>query len=309
MKLNGNKRLIGASYMVVSAFFFALVGVVVKLGGGQIGVWQISFYRAIVGIVILLGLTGLFKVRLLGPSLKLLIFRGVSGTVGFLCMITALRQISLAEVMVLFYLFPAFSALFSPWVNNERVPARDWGLIGLSFLGTIIILNPVTGFSPKLGHLCALITATLAGLNTAMVRRLSGQHSPYCIYFFFCLAAAVVSFWPLAAGAESLIPSWSGMVYLVLIGVTATVGQLTMNQGFYYLPVTEGGVLLMSQVVIAASWGVLFFGEPLTWRLILGGTLILAGGAFLSRAASRRQTAISRAANSQAGSSQGCDIH
>lgn len=117
----GNKRLAGAVCMVGSAFFFALVGVGVKLAGSQVGIWQISFYRALVGIVLMAAVALVYKVPLVGPDLKLLSLRGLSGTFGFLSMMMALRQIPLAEVMVLFYMFPAFAALFSPWLNDERL--------------------------------------------------------------------------------------------------------------------------------------------------------------------------------------------
>ncbi|MEW5912658.1 MAG: DMT family transporter [Thermodesulfobacteriota bacterium] len=285
-KSSGNNNLLlGAGCMVLAAFFFAMVGVFVKLAGQTVGVWQISFYRALFGILSMLGLAGCLRVAILGPNLKLLIVRGLSGTVGFLCLIMAMRDVPLAEVMVLFFLFPAFGALFAPWVNDERVAPRDWLFISLAFAGTAAILLPGGDMHLRPGHFYALGTSVLAGLNTAMVRRLAGEHSPYCIYFFFCLAAAVVSIWPLALGSEPLIPSAAGLMYLLAIGLVATVGQVLMNQGFYHLPAAEGGVVLMSQVIIAAAWGVLFFGEPLTWRLILGGGLILAGGSGLSRRA------------------------
>ncbi len=283
-----NKRLMGSACMVGSAFFFALVGVGVKMAGTEVGVWQISFYRALVGIALMMAMAAVFKAPLLGPNLKLLSLRGLSGTLGFLSMVVALRQISLAEVMVLFYMFPAFAALFSPWLNDERLAPGDWLFLGLAFAGTVVILFHGGGIHLKLGHFCALATAVLAGLNTSLVRRLSSQHSPYAIYFFFCLAAAVFSIWPLAFGGESLLPTAKGMMYLAAIGVAATLGQVLMNQGFFHLPAAEGGVVLMSQVIIAAAWGVLVFNEPLTWRLVAGGVMIMLGGAFLNRSSRLR---------------------
>ncbi|BEQ14741.1 DMT family transporter [Desulfoferula mesophila] len=284
----GNKRLAGAVCMVGSAFFFALVGVGVKLAGSQVGIWQISFYRALVGIVLMAAVALVYKVPLVGPDLKLLSLRGLSGTFGFLSMMMALRQIPLAEVMVLFYMFPAFAALFSPWLNDERLAPRDWLFLALAFAGTLVILFRGGGIQLCLGHIYALITAVLAGLNTSLVRRLSSRHSPYAIYFFFCLAAAVVSIWPLAIGSEPVLSSGIGMLYLVGIGVVATFGQVLMNQGFFHLPAAEGGVVLMSQVVIAAAWGVVMFGEPISWRLVVGGCMIMLGGAFLNRSSRKR---------------------
>ena len=284
----GNKRLAGAVCMVGSAFSLALMGVGVKLAGDQVGIWQISFYRALVGIVLMVAVALVYKAPLVGPDLKLLSLRGLSGTFSFLSMVVALRQIPLAEVMVLFYMFPAFAALFSPWLNDERLAPGDWIFLALAFAGTVVILFHGGGIHLRLGHFCALTTAVLSGLNTSLVRRLSSRHSPYAIYFFFCLAAAVVSIWPLAMGSEPLLPSGVGMLYLAGIGVVATFGQVLMNQGFFHLPAAEGGVVLMSQVVIAAAWGVVMFGEPLSWRLVVGGCMIMLGGAFLNRSSRKR---------------------
>ncbi len=287
-KPSGNQRLLGAACMVASAFFFAFMGVVVKLAGDEVGLWQISFYRALVGTLIMLVLAATLKVKLLGPNIKLMSLRGLSGAVAFLAMIVALKEIPLAEVMVIFYLFPAIAALFSIWINNERIARGDWLFIAIAFGGIVVIMAPGGGIELQFGHLAALVLAVFAGLNTSLVRRLSAEHTPYAIYLFFCLAALVVSFWPLVLGYEDLVPSSDGLLFLAAIGVVATIGQILLNQGFYYLPAAEGGVVLMSQVVIAAAWGVLFFGEPLTWRLMVGGTLIMAGGAFLNRSSRKR---------------------
>ena len=278
-----NQSLAGSVCMLVSATFFALIGVVVKMAGPQLDLWQISFYRAFIGILLMLALRAAFKIKLTGPNKKLLTMRGVTGTLGFLSLVAAMQLISLAEAMVLFFLFPVFAAVLSSWINNERLSPAQWPFLGTALLGTSLVVWPGGGFHPGLGHLLALASALFAGVNTALVRKLSGEHNAYTIYFFFCLVAASTCFFPLAFGDAPILPLDINLVYLVAIGLTATVGQVAMNQGFYYLPAAEGGVLLMSQVVIAGGCGVLFFNEPLTWRLLIGGTLIMLGGAFLNR--------------------------
>ena len=283
-----NQRFAGVACMLVSSFFFAVIGAVIKMAGPKLGVWQISFYRAVIGILLMLVMTTVFKVRLMGPNKKLLTMRGVTGTAGFLCLVAAMQLISLAEAMVLFFLFPVFAALLSSWINNERLVPAQWPFLVTALLGTTLVIWPGSGFHPSLGHFFALASAVFAGVNTALVRKLAGGHGPYTIYFFFCLVAVFTSIWPLAMGSETLLPLDGSLWYLLAIGVAATVGQVLMNQGFYFLPAAEGGVVLMSQVIIAGSFGVIFFDEPLTWRLAVGGTLIMAGGAFLNRFAVKR---------------------
>lgn len=151
----------------------------------------------------------------------------------------------------------------------------------------MVILFRGGGIQLCLGHIYALITAVLAGLNTSLVRRLSSRHSPYAIYFFFCLAAAVVSIWPLAIGSEPVLSSGIGMLYLVGIGVVATFGQVLMNQGFFHLPAAEGGSA-DEPGGHRRGLGVVMFGEPISWRLVVGGCMIMLGGAFLNRSSRKR---------------------
>ena len=103
----------GPLLMLGSAFFFAVLDVLIKVLGPSFRVWDIAFYRFFFGIVIVLCLFGWYQNPFKGRNVPLLIIRGVTGSITFFSMITAIRQIPLSTAMILFYSFPAFSALFS----------------------------------------------------------------------------------------------------------------------------------------------------------------------------------------------------
>jgi drug/metabolite transporter (DMT)-like permease len=61
-----------------------------------------------------------------------------------------------------------------------------------------------------------------------------------------------------------------------------------MNQGFRYCKSWEGGLFLMAEVIFTAILGILYLGEPMTWRFWLGGFLVLASAIALNRGNARR---------------------
>ncbi|RLA92430.1 MAG: hypothetical protein DRG34_00175 [Deltaproteobacteria bacterium] len=61
-----------------------------------------------------------------------------------------------------------------------------------------------------------------------------------------------------------------------------------MNQGFRYCKSWGGGLFLMAAVVFTSSLGILFLGEPVTWRFLAGGFLVLGSAVALNRGNARR---------------------
>jgi drug/metabolite transporter (DMT)-like permease len=60
-------------------------------------------------------------------------------------------------------------------------------------------------------------------------------------------------------------------------------GQLLMNQGFFYCRGWEGGVFMSSEAIFTATVGILFLGDPFAWRFWIGGLMILTSVIVLNR--------------------------
>ena len=66
---------------------------------------------------------------------------------------------------------------------------------------------------------------------------------------------------------------------MILAGVFASIGQITMTRAFRDLPVAEGSLLQMLVPLGIAVGGVVFFGEHFTPHELVGAALILGGTA------------------------------
>jgi drug/metabolite transporter (DMT)-like permease len=84
---------------------------------------------------------------------------------------------------------------------------------------------------------------------------------------------------------------WGLVLGIVFSSVTA---QLLMNQGFFYCRGWEGGVFMSSEVIFTALVGILFLGDPTTWRFWSGGGLIFGSVVVLNRLKANQEGSRSR---------------
>lgn len=99
----------GILYILSAAFFFALMNLFVKLGG-DLPVWQKSFFRNLVAFAIALVVLMKDHVKIrVGKGNRLFLFgRCMGGTLGILCNFYAIGQLNIADASMLNKLSPFF---------------------------------------------------------------------------------------------------------------------------------------------------------------------------------------------------------
>ena len=276
----------GALLMLAAAFLFAVLDGLIKLLGPPFRVWDIAFYRFACGLAILLPILGWRGNPFRNQSRRLLIIRGITGCCAFLALVAAIRLIPISTALVLFFSFPAFAAFFSPLIFKESI-TRDEVLFVIAALGGVAILFDFSLHSALLGQALAVLGGGFAGLTVSIIKKLRETNGPVIIYLYFCLLGSIISLPPFIANPQ--VPSLS-VEWFMLAGIvsSALAAQLLMNQGFRYCKSWEGGLFLMAEVVFTSILGIVFLGEPVTWRFWLGGAMVLASAVALNRGNARR---------------------
>ncbi len=274
-------------FLLLAACNYAGANISGKLGAQSTSVWQLGFGRFAMGALATLALARVMHLDLRGQSRGWLFWRGLSGTLTFLGMMASFQLIPLSQAMVLFYLYPALSGVFSPWLTGERTGLMDWMFISGALLGSAMILWPGQGQAVELGwgHLLALGSAVTCGFQLAVVRKLARNNNSFAIYFHFCVVGLVISSLPIAWSGEWFWPEpgW-GLFWVVMVGLLATVAQIAMNRGLQNVNAAQAGPLLMLELPATAGYGIARLGEPLTASLVVGGLLILVCGLLLNLA-------------------------
>jgi drug/metabolite transporter (DMT)-like permease len=280
-KIQLDAELVGPLFMLAAALLLTLLNVFVKLLRPDFRIWDIGFYRFMGGALVLLTVFGRRGNPYRGHNIWLLIMRGGTGSAAFIALVTAIRLLPISTALVIFYSFPAFAALFAYFLYGERIGPGELGCILVVLAGIAVLFNfQLAG--GLFGQFMALVGGALAGLTVTLIRTLRERNGPVIIYLYLCTMGALVTLPPFIAHPVWPVNPWEwGLVLgIVFSSVTA---QLLMNQGFFYCRGWEGGVFMSSEVIFTALVGILFLGDPTTWRFWCGGALILGSGVVLNR--------------------------
>lgn len=277
----------GPLFMLSAALLFTLVNLLIKLLGPAYTVWSIGFYRFFGGAAVLIAVFGRHRNPYKGHNIRLLIARGCTGCTAFICIVTAIRLLPVSTALIIFYSFPAFSAIFSFLIYKERIGIFEIFCIAAVLIGIFTFFDfQLAG--GMLGQTMALVGSAFAGLTITLIRSLREKNGPVIIYLYLCSMGTLVTapmflLHPVVPAAPM---EWGMILGLIFTSVTA---QLLMNQGFFYCRGWEGGVFMSSEVIFTAAVGILFLDDPVTWRFWTGGLMILFSVVALHRIKSNRR--------------------
>ncbi len=277
---------LGPLIMLSAALQFAVMNLTIKLLGASFSAWHIAFYRFSGCVALLLILFGRTGNPYKGFNYKLLVLRGLNGSLAFLCIAAAIKLLPLSTTMIIFYTYPVFAAVFAVWLYGDRFRASEGGCILLVVAGASLLFEFQLPGS-YLGEFLALGGAMLFGLTVTLVRSLRKQNGPVVIYLFFCSMGMLITL-PVFLTNPMLPETGQQWLLCLAMVIFSTAAQVSMNQGFFYCRSWEGGVFMTTEALFSVLAGVFLLQETLSWRVFVGGGMIMFGVAALSVFSARR---------------------
>ena len=277
----------GVFYIVLSAFFYSLMSLFVRMSG-DLSVYQKSFFRNLVAALvafILLVKSKDFKIQ--KGSLPALLGRSIAGTVGIVCNFYAIDHMNISDASILNKLAPFFSILFSIFILKERASWKEWLLVGVAFLGAVIIARPSFGWAQSIPAIVGVIGGLGAGLAYTFVRYLGRRGERKAMIVFFFSAFSCLAMLPMVVFDYE---PMTGMqfLWLLLAGGAASGAQFAVTAAYSYAPAKEISVYDYSQVLFAAVWGAIFLSQfPDLWSVV--GYVIIIGAAVVKWLISREK--------------------
>ncbi len=256
--------------------FYGAMSVSAKLTGTYLSVWHLGTGRFGLGLLVIPVVVKALGLDLWGQQRFLLMVRGLCGTAAFLLLIAAFQMIPLSLAMIIFYLYPAFTALLSPWVAGEPTPKIAWLFICGSSIGISLILWQHAASGPlNLGHLFAGIASILCALTLLLVRKLGKVNNVYTLFFYHCLIGTLASLVPLLMQELPILPGQtSAWIGFAAVDVFSMCANLSINQALIRFTAPKVSVMMTAEVPLVSGFGVLYLGEPLNWGFIVGALLI-----------------------------------
>lgn len=268
----------GIMFILMSAFFFSLMTVFVRLAG-DVPTMQKAFFRNIVAAalaaVLLVRSGNSFSVQ--RKNLPALFMRCSVGTIGILCNFWAVDHMRIADANILNKLSPFFAILMSVLILKEKPNRVELLSVLLAFIGAAFVAKPGAGIA-SFPALIAILGGFTAGTAYTYVRKLGlgGEKGPVIVFSFSMFSTLVL--------LPNILLNYHPMtmqqfLFLVLAGCSAAIAQLSVTAAYQNAPAKDISVFDYSQVVYAAIFGLLLFGElPDGWSFL--GYAIIIGTAF-----------------------------
>ena len=283
-----NEKLAGMAAMLTGVASFSIMDAALKLLAGHYPPAQVAALRGLAALPIVFawalyagGARQLVRVRW-----PLHLLRGVLSVFMMITFTYALTALSLTKAYALFFIAPMLITIFSIFLLGERVQRVQWLVIGIGFVGVLIVRPPDIHALGWPAALAIMGTAVCYALSSVLVRIIGRTDSTQSMVFWMtCM---------LAIGATLIaLPNWQPIRvdhYVVILGIaiTGAIGQWGITFAFKHAPASSVAPLEYTGLAWAIAIDIVAWSTIPEWRTLAGAAVIVASGLYLLRFESRR---------------------
>ena len=185
------------------------------------------------------------------------------------------------RVLLLFYLAPLWTILFSYWLLGERLNRYGYMMISLSFSGAVIML-----WEPQLGlplpqnlaewiGLSAGIAFALSNVVSRRAAHLSLQAKSYSVWLGTTLLAIPLLLWQGGLPERFLAIDAQAWLILGLLGIVLCCSTFALQFAIANMPANRAIILFLFELVAAAISSYFLANEAMQLRDWIGALLIV----------------------------------
>ncbi|HVM84809.1 MAG TPA: DMT family transporter [Candidatus Binatia bacterium] len=206
------------------------------------------------------------------------IVRGVLLATEVMLVITAFANAGLAHSTAVLSATPLVVTVLSIPLLGEHVGWRRWSAVVAGLIGVLLILKPdASGFlDPWL--LLPVVCSVMYAVYLIATRLVSRTDSPATSFFYTGVAGAVTAtlagpfFWTNFQGWDK---AWMG-----LLCITGMSGHYLVIRAYELIDASAAQPITYLALVYASLFGVLIYGETLTWNIVAGSVIVVGAGIF-----------------------------
>ena len=275
--------------MVLASLLFASMGVCVKLASEHFNSAELVFWRGLIGIVFMWGLARARGVSLATQVPGMHAWRSVIGVVSLGAWFYAIAHLPLATAMTLNYMSSVWIAAFLvggallAWnpLRKDSKPLTQGPLVLTvltGFAGVVMMLRPTIEANQAFPGLIGLLSGIGAAFAYMQVMALAKAGEPEArTVFYFAVGTLIAgAVGMLLAGVSPW--SWKAALWLLPLGVLASLGQLCMTRAYSSGATLVVANLQYSGIVFAAIYSLVLFGDRIPLIGWAGMALIVASG-------------------------------
>lgn len=210
----------------------------------------------------------------LGNNRKVLMMRGVFGTIALSLFFYTLQYIPLASAVTIQYLSPIFTALFAAIFLKEKMKIKQWLYFGISFAGVALL----KGFDERVSiglMIIGIVSAMFSGMAYTCIRKLKDSDHPIVVVFYFPLVATPIM--GILTYFQWVKPIGTDWLLLLLMGVFTQIAQILMTKGLQSAVINKIISIKYIGTFWALGFGYILFGESYTFMSLTGIAMVVIG--------------------------------
>jgi S-adenosylmethionine uptake transporter len=278
-----------ALWMLLASLFFASMAVCVKIASAWFNSAEQVFYRGLLGMLFMWLLARGQGVSMATRYPGMHAWRSLVGVLSLGAWFYAIAKLPLATAMTLNYMSSVWIAAFLvggallAWNPRKggSAPLRQGALVLTvlgGFAGVIMMLRPTIDQNQLFAGLVGLMSGLTAAFAYMQVMALGKLGEPETrTVFYFAVGSTVAGGVAVAAGGVS--PwDWQHALWLLPVGVLASLGQLCMTRAYSHGATLVVASLQYFGIVFGAIYSVTLFGDRISLSGWAGMALIVASG-------------------------------
>lgn len=256
----------GVFFIILSAFFFALMAAFVHLAGDIFFVQKTFFRNAVAFLIALLSLAsdarknGWKSLSIPKGALTFLFLRSIAGSVGIFGNFYAVDHLVLSDASILNKMSPFATILFSFILLKEKIKPVPLIAVICAFLGSLFVIKPTFDFSKMIPTLAGFVGGLGAGFAYACVRKLGllKCNGKIIILFFSAFSTLLSVPYMIFSFNPMTLQQW---IFLVLSGICAAGGQFSITAAYFHAPASKISIYDYSQIIFSTLLGFFLFGQ------------------------------------------------
>lgn len=270
-------------WMLVSAVSFATMAAMVRTLGDRLDWPTITLVRTLIVFILVAVLAHQARVRWMLWKPGLLWVRGIAGSIAMFCCFFAMAHLPITDALTIIHLFPIWVALLS-WPILGTIPSVGiWIAVGSGVIGVAMLQQPhfSEGNFATLSALAGSFAAAIAMTSLHLLRNIDSR-AVVAHHSMICLVGCVGTLF--CFSSEQLVstpPDNFCWLMLIGVGLTATLGQLTMTKAFASGQPANVSIVALIQVAIAMFYDIIVWNRNFTSMTLIGIALIIGPAAWL----------------------------
>ena len=273
----------GVIWMIIATFFFAFMGMFVKLGSPYFSEIELVFYRSFISLIFIILIIVNKKISLKTNFKKLHFYRSFVGFLSLLAFFYAISHLPLSTAISLNYTSPLFVALLITFFLNKKPSFYVCCLLLIGFFGAFLILKPTLIGNSAFAGFIGLLSGFGAGLAYLFMAQLGKVNEPDTrVVFYFTLLSSI------CAGLLMLLEDTNSEIFhhwwlLLGLGVSATIAQLALTKAYRVGNTLKNAGLSYLTILFSSTLGLIVFSETLDVLSLVGILLIIISGIVVSK--------------------------